>query len=437
MCYTFYLKAAIEVKALNYIEKPFLFSDLYAALEKAVLAHQEALCRHEKDSAYQSAIFHLRSDFLNSLIDGTVSDTDIPGRLAALDNSLHADDFIQTAIVQFDIYSLEQAYGKSGIRHSYDQLSSILAGGPASVLFSVRSSSEILLLFHSAQTAGWTVREQALASCQKLQEVLNGTVPFLIGLGSIEKGLSQVTRSYETAQCALEYGFYCNRNIIVCGEDKRTTQQGQIFSAELRELDHILQSRNEDEGVCLLHTCTRKLHENPIFPTYLVRRAYYRVLFQAEQTLLSLGVKGGAVNIKQAEGTLCLDDLDAAAAQQLTVYWSALQAEQQYSATVRTILNYISLHYMESDLCIESISRHALVSASYVSSIFKAETGQTVNQYLTEYRIRAAKLLLQDTRYRIVDILPRIGFSNANYFSKVFRKYEGCTPREYREKYTK
>lgn len=78
-----------------------------------------------------------------------------------------------------------------------------------------------------------------------------------------------------------------------------------------------------------------------------------------------------------------------------------------------------------------------LLSVSYVCSIFKSETKQTVNQYLTAYRIQKAKQLLQDSRYRVVDIMLRVGFNNANYFSKVFRKLEGCTPSEYREKYTK
>ena len=77
------------------------------------------------------------------------------------------------------------------------------------------------------------------------------------------------------------------------------------------------------------------------------------------------------------------------------------------------------------------------MSVSYVCSIFKSETKQTVNQYLTAYRIQKAKQLLQDSRYRVVDIMLRVGFNNANYFSKVFRKLEGCTPSEYREKYTK
>ena len=64
----------------------------------------------------------------------------------------------------------------------------------------------------------------------------------------------------------------------------------------------------------------------------------------------------------------------------------------------------------------------------------KNETGQTLNQYLTEFRMEKAKALLADPRYKIADISSRVGYSDGNYFGKSFRKYTGLSPSEYREK---
>ena len=65
---------------------------------------------------------------------------------------------------------------------------------------------------------------------------------------------------------------------------------------------------------------------------------------------------------------------------------------------------------------------------------FKSETGQTLNQYLTDYRIKMSKQFLSDPLYKITDISAKVGYSDGNYYSKAFRKIVGLSPSEYREK---
>ena len=89
---------------------------------------------------------------------------------------------------------------------------------------------------------------------------------------------------------------------------------------------------------------------------------------------------------------------------------------------------------MDESLSVKDISEHVFLSASYVCTFFKSETGQTLTQYLTEYRMEKAKHLLTDSRYKITDISSRVGYSDGNYFGKSFKKYTGFSPSEYREK---
>ena len=88
---------------------------------------------------------------------------------------------------------------------------------------------------------------------------------------------------------------------------------------------------------------------------------------------------------------------------------------------------------MDDTLSVKDISDHVFLSTSYVCTFFKNETGQTLNQYLTEYRMEKAKQLLKDARYRIADISSRVGYSDGNYFGKSFKKHCGVSPSEYRE----
>ncbi|WP_455718474.1 helix-turn-helix transcriptional regulator [Anaerosporobacter sp.] len=66
--------------------------------------------------------------------------------------------------------------------------------------------------------------------------------------------------------------------------------------------------------------------------------------------------------------------------------------------------------------------------------LFKKKIGKTVLQYLTEVRMEAAKELLEDRRVKLSQVALRVGFRDSGYFSKVFHRYVGVSPRVYREK---
>ncbi len=115
-------------------------------------------------------------------------------------------------------------------------------------------------------------------------------------------------------------------------------------------------------------------------------------------------------------------------------YFSDLQDAVPENSTIFLIRDYISKNYGNETLSVKDISDHVFLSASYVCTFFKNETGQTLNQYLTDYRIKMSKQFLSDPLYKITDISAKAGYSDGNYFGKSFRKYTGLSPSEYREK---
>ena len=114
-------------------------------------------------------------------------------------------------------------------------------------------------------------------------------------------------------------------------------------------------------------------------------------------------------------------------------FFSQLQNRSENHSTVYLIKEFIAGHYQDETLSIKDISEHVFLSSSYICTLFKSETGQTLNQYLTDFRIDKAKNLLIDPRYKITDISTRVGYSDGNYFGKTFKKLVGMSPSEYRE----
>lgn len=105
--------------------------------------------------------------------------------------------------------------------------------------------------------------------------------------------------------------------------------------------------------------------------------------------------------------------------------------ERRSSRPVRAAKEYIARHYMKT-LTLEEISRHVHLNASYLSIVFKKETGQNFSDYLTSYRIEMAKNMLRQGDMSIAAISEAVGYADSKYFSRIFTKLVGIKPSAYR-----
>lgn len=99
---------------------------------------------------------------------------------------------------------------------------------------------------------------------------------------------------------------------------------------------------------------------------------------------------------------------------------------------VTKAVEYVKEHYGDQELSIEMICSHLNVSAAYFSTVFKKEMGKTFINYLTDYRMDRALDLLMEKGERTYIIAERVGYSDPNYFSYVFKKRFGMSPSKYK-----
>ena len=106
-------------------------------------------------------------------------------------------------------------------------------------------------------------------------------------------------------------------------------------------------------------------------------------------------------------------------------------ATKNYSSVIQRTITYIDSD-LSADLSLHTLAAVQKVNPSYLSSLFKKETGETLTDHVNKKRMAQAAHLLQTTQLQIQSVAQSCGISDVNYFSKLFKKYSGQTPREFR-----
>lgn len=105
------------------------------------------------------------------------------------------------------------------------------------------------------------------------------------------------------------------------------------------------------------------------------------------------------------------------------------------SKPVTACIDYIYAHIKER-ITIESLAAYTSLSASYLSRIFKKETGISVSDYIREKKIEKAQHLLRFCDYSLIEIANYLSFSSQSHFIQLFRNFTGITPKKYRDLYS-
>lgn len=104
---------------------------------------------------------------------------------------------------------------------------------------------------------------------------------------------------------------------------------------------------------------------------------------------------------------------------------------EKSSKIVKNAAEYITQHFSE-DISLAKVADTLHVNTSYLSTLFRQATGTTFKEYLNRIRIEEAARLLSNTDYPVMEIAIACGYKDQSYFTKVFKKLTGLTPRQYR-----
>lgn len=145
----------------------------------------------------------------------------------------------------------------------------------------------------------------------------------------------------------------------------------------------------------------------------------------------SFGVDPAPTPLLGAQRPATVEAMFTICREQMTALFSSIRNLRTTSnSAIDEVCRFVTQNLAEP-LTLTVAAEYVHMNPAYLSRVFKKETGQAFNAYVSEQRIRRAKQLLQ-TKDRIIDIAGNVGFENSKYFSQVFKKRTGMTPQEYR-----
>ena len=444
-----YAQTAIGLGVERYLLKPITKSTLMTVLQEVrekiqgERAQQNYLAQFRQEA--QDYEQYARRRFLERIVAGQLSVQEIYEQAEKLDLDLRAQVYDLALVSAVPESSNTETYSEQGARIR-DEMVSYFLKHPEYILFRWNLTSYAVLLLGRQENMEAIV-SRCVNKVRQLYQTFGPELSWYAAVGTPTRRLSALPGCFEEVSRLWAYRHILPEQHILSAETVKTFT-GTVSDHDLSGLDMnkvspamltgVLQNASAQEIPSFvdeyIHSLEEALKSGP-FCQYLMLSAR----FTATQFVEGLGVE-------QREYLSCLSCLGMVGQQisidDLKQYLSdiLLQAIKlrdrvtgsQYSGQLKQAVRYIDEHYRCEDISLNRVAKEVDLSPNYLSAVFSQEMGTTFVEYLTAKRMEKARELLRHSDLRSGEIAAAVGYKDSHYFSFLFKKTQGCTPRDYR-----
>jgi Response regulator containing CheY-like receiver domain and AraC-type DNA-binding domain len=449
-----FLKSALQVHAVDYIFKPVKRSELQKVIEKVTAGlraeEQERRIVQDMQVKLTQSMPLLREKFLLSLLrDGATATGNLQERLEFLSLMLPAEWPYIVLVVTIDD-SAEVLAGRSERDKqllSYSILNvmqELIDSRMKGYAFENRTGEYTGLLMLDEQEE--VQEEQLYALAEAVQDNLRRWLKLsvTIGVGGIVRSITSLSASYKQAREAADRKWYLGKNKIITADSLEMSGEAlsRFDAGQSEKLISALKAGDRSGVEAGLDDIFHPLATNRKDGFKYGRYMSLQLILLSERVLLDLNLLTKEWNEKEDEVLDRLLKLETMAEliRLVTSYlsdvcaWVEEKRSGRVSHVIEAIQQFVGDHYAEN-LTLAEISGHVYLSQTYVSLLFKQETGETIYDYLIKVRIEKAKQLLCDPRMKFYEICEAVGYTDPSYFSKLFKRMTGLTPSTYRDQH--
>lgn len=441
-----YLKQAIHLKAVSYIEKPINLGEIQSVILKAVSqckddAQKKVEALKLKISLNES-IPLVRQEVTLELIKEHTNVSALINKFSNTFFQLSPNGLYITAYVRMNWRpnlidetrdTIKQTLLKLFLASDLFSFPSCLAG------FDANDNLVLILTENHEPTMPDSDHafDQLLA---KLIEISEDRYDVSIGIGKRIHHLSQISQSYRTAVNASLNQFYLGTNRTI----NHDFIVGYRFIVDHESYDlfrNYLSSDKKAEALHIIKKLTNDIWLSKDDDLLHIKRIYHHFLLILFEVAKDRGFnyihgKNDKHDIRnEIETIITLDELSKLILTYISTVFGSMEEIDSVSRRIYEITKYIKENYANQELSTHTIAVYSNFSQTYLCAFFKKNTGKTLNEYITEIRMEKAKELLKDCKLKLYEVANCLGYTDANYFSTLFKRYTGCTPTKFVEKY--
>jgi len=442
-----YAREALSLGVEEYLLKPVSSQDMLKALDKIAARideEKEKLLSIENLKAQvRSSADILRDKWLSDFMNGRIPAAAAIEKGREYNIDLLARSYI-TAVIAVLPGGKEERLAP--VKKIFQSIMEQYAGG---VWFVEHENRFVFLLKETVpdcETGKVSTLEEsvyAIAQAFKYEVERNTGCKIMVGIGVNAKRIGEVPESYQAALKVADYGvnhglaqiadisLLSSSSGRIFGFSEFPGITSDIFLAKLRY------AAKKDIGAIVIEY-TKTLENN--FDEMSAYFIFGEIVVASAKIVEDLGgnlkeiipfsLEKGAVRRFIASRDVFTEKLKALLT--AVIEYRDSHTGGRYQMVIVKAKEYIDRNFASGDISLHSTARYVGISPNHLSTVFAQETGENFIDYLTRIRLEKAKQLLRNTAMKSADIAFETGFNDPHYFSYIFKKNVGLSPREYR-----
>ena len=445
-----YAQTAIGLGVERYLLKPITKSTLMKVLEEVrekiqgERAQQNYLAQFRQEA--QDYEQYARRRFLERVVAGQLSVQEIYEQAEKLDLDLRAKSYNLALVSAMpESGSTSESYSEPGARIRDGMVAHFLKH-PEYILFRWNLTSFAVLLLERQENME-AIMVRCIRKVQELYQTFGPELNWYVAMGTPTQRLSALPGCFEEVSRLWAYRHILpEQHILTAQTVKSLTGTGSdhdLSGLDMNKvsptmLTGVLQNASAQEIPSFVDEYTHSLEdalESGPFCQYLMLSAR----FTATQFVENLGMEqreylGNLSCLGMVSQQISIDDLKRYLSDILlqAIRLRDRVTGSQYNVQLKQAIRYIDEHYRSEDISLNRVAKEVDLSPNYLSAVFSQEMGTTFVEYLTAKRMEKARELLRSSDLRSGEIAAAVGYKDSHYFSFLFKKTQGCTPRDYR-----
>jgi two-component system, response regulator YesN len=440
-----YVQKALDIGVKGYLLKPFKKEEVVGKIRKILEGIDEEKGRDNIREEVENKVRVIRpfieKELVAAMIGGKPDIDEFRSYMNFLQEKIDAGYFMLILYGQYHAASINDSVRNHIFR---DRVRAVLEKHlplMRKCIFGQSMGNMIVVFFPcEGEFIPNSIVNESLVIAQEIKrriKVISG-IDTAVGVGAPYRNVGELIHSYNEANTAVRLAAEKNGVIHYSRQQVPMGKDTPLYPLQLEnELLEALRIRNADRAVDLLKELVKELSRHHT-DMRILREYVSQFVTVLKRTLLQLGV---GIEPLTAVGSLA--DMAQFAEPEELLLWcrnSTItmielvepQKQSRDSGKIKKVHEFVGRNFAR-EITLEMAAEEVGLSPQYLSKVFKEETGMNFIEYVTEKRIQRACFLLREGTGNVKEVSHMVGYSDVNYFCRIFKKVTGVTPGQYKD----